>query len=151
MDTVLRAVAVYVALLLLFRISGRRSLAQVTTFDFVLLLIVGEATQQALLGEDFSVTNAIIVIVTLMGLDVALSLYKRGNPRAERVLEGLPTILVADGVPLRDRLAKSRVSEADILQSARATQGILRMDEIRLAVLEVSGGISIIPRDRTPA
>jgi len=64
MDAVLRAGAIYLALLILFKLSGRRSLAQLTTFDFVLLLIIGEATQQALLGEDFSVTNMILVVAT---------------------------------------------------------------------------------------
>ena len=70
MDAVLRAIAVYLVLLLLFRVAGRRTLAEITTFDFVLLLIIGEATQQALLGEDFSVTNAVIVIATLLFIDV---------------------------------------------------------------------------------
>ena len=77
MDSVLRAAAMYVALMVLFKIAGRRSLAELTTFDFVLLLIIGEATQQALLGDDFSFTNAMLVIATLIVLDVGLSLAKR--------------------------------------------------------------------------
>jgi uncharacterized membrane protein YcaP (DUF421 family) len=64
MDAVLRALAIYLVLMLLFRLVGKRSLAQITTFDFVLILVVGEATQQALLGEDFSITNAALVIAT---------------------------------------------------------------------------------------
>jgi len=74
MDSILRAAGMYVALMLLFRVAGRRSLADLTTFDFVLLLIIGEATQQALLGDDFSFTNATLVIATLIVLDVGLSL-----------------------------------------------------------------------------
>lgn len=73
MDSVLRAAAMYVALMILFKIAGRRSLAELTTFDFVLLMIIGEATQQALLGDDFSLTNSIVVIVTLIAVDVGLS------------------------------------------------------------------------------
>ncbi|MFC7735595.1 DUF421 domain-containing protein [Roseomonas sp. GCM10028921] len=148
MESVIRAASVYAALWLLFRITGRRSMSHITTFDFVLLLVVGEATQQALLGEDFSFTNGLLVISTLLGLDVTLRWIKARDQRTERLLEGLPTLLVVDGQPLRDRMRESRIGEDEILQSARETQGLMRMEEIRLAVLEVSGTISIIPRAR---
>jgi uncharacterized membrane protein YcaP (DUF421 family) len=76
MDVILRGIAVYVFLLLVFRIAGRRTLSQITTFDFVLLLIIGEATQQALLGDDFSVTTGFLVVATLLVIDIGLSLLK---------------------------------------------------------------------------
>ncbi|MBP0445971.1 DUF421 domain-containing protein [Roseomonas sp. SSH11] len=146
MESVLRALAIYVALTLMFRITGRRSMSHITTFDFVLLLVVGEATQQALLGEDFSITNAVLVIATLLGLDVAIRWIKARHEPVDRILEGLPTILVVDGRPLPDRIREARISESEILQSARESHGLTRMDEIRLAVLEVSGTIAVIPR-----
>ena len=74
MDSVLRAAALYLVLLVLFRIAGRRSLTDITTFDLLLLMIIGEATQQALLGDDFSLVNAVLVIITLIVIDVGLSL-----------------------------------------------------------------------------
>ena len=70
MDSVLRAAAMYLALMVLFKIAGRRSLAELTTFDFVLLMILGEATQQALLGDDFSINNSMMVIVTFIAIEV---------------------------------------------------------------------------------
>ncbi|WP_458096991.1 DUF421 domain-containing protein [Roseomonas sp. WA12] len=146
MESVIRAAAVYAALWLLFRITGRRSMSHITTFDFVLLLVVGEATQQALLGEDFSLTNGLLVISTLLGLDVLLRWVKARNRTTDRVLEGLPTILVVDGEPLEDRMREARISVAEVLQSARESQGLARMEDIHLAVLEVSGTISIMPR-----
>jgi uncharacterized membrane protein YcaP (DUF421 family) len=73
MDSVLRAAAIYLVLLVLFRVAGRRTLSEMTSFDFVLLLVIGEATQQALLGEDFSLINAVLVIITLIMLDVLIS------------------------------------------------------------------------------
>src|SRR5690606_14683535 len=76
MDAVLSGLIVYAFLLIVFRISGKRSLGQVTTFDFVLLLIVAETTQQALLGDDYSITNAFLLIVTLLAIDIGLSLIK---------------------------------------------------------------------------
>ncbi|MFH5925244.1 DUF421 domain-containing protein [Roseomonas xinghualingensis] len=145
MESVIRAVAIYVALTILFRITGRRSMSHITTFDFVLLLVVGEATQQALLGEDFSMTNGILVITTLLGLDVTLRWVKARHHQTDRMMEGLPTILVVNGQPLHDRMREARISESEILQSAREIHGVMRLEDIHLAVLEVSGTISIMP------
>jgi uncharacterized membrane protein YcaP (DUF421 family) len=147
MDSVLRGAAIYFGLLVLFRLAGKRTLSDVTTFDFVLLLIVGEATQQALLGEDFSLTNAFLVILTLIGLDVAMSLWQQRWPRLGKWIEGVPLVIVEDGRPLHERMKRSRVSEEDVLTAARERQGLARMDQIRYAVLERSGGISIIPKE----
>ena len=84
MGSVLRAFVVYVVLFLIFRIAGRRTLSQITTFDFVLLLIVSEATQNAMIGDDYSITNAMLVITTLVGLDIGLSLWKRRFPSLDK-------------------------------------------------------------------
>ena len=146
MDSVLRAAAIYLFLLVLFRIAGKRTLSDVTTFDFVLLLIIGEATQQALLGEDFSLTNAFLTILTLIGIDIVLSLWQQRWPSLEKWLEGTPLVIVEHGQPLRERMQRVRVSEEDILTAARERQGLARMDQIQYAVLERSGGISIIPK-----
>ena len=146
MDSVVRALAIYAILLIIFRISGKRSLAQITTFDFVLLLVIGEATQQALLGDDFSMTNAFIVIVTLLGLDIALSLLKQRSPKIERLLDDTPLIIVENGRALKERMDKARIDESDVLTAARELQGLERMDQIKYAVLERSGGVSVIPK-----
>jgi uncharacterized membrane protein YcaP (DUF421 family) len=148
METVIRGVAVYLFLLLIFRVSGKRTLGDVTTFDFVLLLIVAEVTQQALTGDDYSVTNAFLLIVTLVGLDVFLSALKLRMPRLDRIVEGRPLVLVEDGRLLKDRMARERVDEDDILTAARETQGLEAMDQVKFAVLERNGRISVIPRER---
>jgi uncharacterized membrane protein YcaP (DUF421 family) len=145
MTAVLHSAAIYVFLLLIFRIAGKRSLAKITTFDLVLLLIISESTQQALTGQDYSLTQALTVIVTLVLLDVGLSLVKQRLRGFDRVMEGEPIVLVADGRPLRDRLAKERMDEDDVLEAARQLQGLERMEQIKFAVLEKSGHISIIP------
>lgn len=145
MDAVLRAGAIYLVLLILFKLSGRRSLAQLTTFDFVLLLIIGEATQQALLGEDFSVTNMVLVVATLIVLDVGASLLKRRNDRLARLLDGSPTIIVEDGVLMQWRMDKARLTLDDVMESARES-GLERLEQIRYAIVERNGKISIIQR-----
>jgi uncharacterized membrane protein YcaP (DUF421 family) len=146
MDSVFRALAIYAILLIIFRISGKRSLSQITTFDFVLLLVIGEATQQALLGDDFSLVNAFIVIVTLIGVDIGLSLLKQRSPKLELLLDDAPLIIVENGRPLKERMDKARIDESDVLTAARELQGLERMDQIKYAVLERSGGVSIIPQ-----
>jgi uncharacterized membrane protein YcaP (DUF421 family) len=146
MNAVLRGLSIYIFLLIIFRLSGKRSLGQVTTFDFVLLLIIAEATQQALLGDDYSMTNAFLLIGTLVGLDIALSLLKQRSPKLDQLLEGTPLVIVEDGKPLKDRLDKVRVDTADVLHAARELQGLERMEQIKYAVLERNGDITIVPR-----
>lgn len=146
METVLRVAAVYFFLLVIFHIAGKRSMTQITTFDFVVLLIISEATQQAMIRDDFSVTNAFIVIVSLIGLEITLTWLKQRFPVADRFIDGLPLVLVDNGRPLRQLMDKARIDEDDIMTAARSSQGLERMDQIKYAVLERSGGISIIPK-----
>jgi len=146
MGSVIRIVVVYMFLLLLFRIAGRRTLSQMTSFDFILLLIVSELTQQAMIDNDPSMTNAFLMILTLLGLDIGLSLVKREFPRVDKWLDGVPLVIVENGRPLKDRMRKARVDESDVLTAARELQGLERMEQIKYAVLERSGGISIIPK-----
>ena len=145
MEAVLRAAAVYGFLLLIFRVFGKRSLAQITTFDFVLLLIVAETTQQALLGDDFSVTNTFVLVATLFVLDFLLSRMKDRWPWFERVAESVPLIVVKDGQPLEERMRRSGIDVNDVLIAARERQGLERLDQIKYAVLEKNGGITIVP------
>lgn len=147
MTVVWRAVAVYLIIFVVFRLSGKRSVKDITTFDFVLLLIISEATQQALIGaEDYSLTAAVLAIVTLVGLDIGLTLLKQRWPWFAKFMEDLPIVLVQDGRPLKKRMEKERVDEEDVLASARELHGLERMDQIKYAVLERNGSISIVPK-----
>jgi len=146
MESVIRGAAIYVILLVIFRLSGRRTTAQMTPFDFVLLLIVAETTQQALLGNDFSITNAVVLIITLFTLDILLSHIKQRFPRAGLAIDGAPTILVHDGQPDMRALARSRIALEDVLTAAREQQGLERLDQIKFAILEISSGISVVPK-----
>jgi uncharacterized membrane protein YcaP (DUF421 family) len=148
MDAVLRAAAIYFFLLLLLRLTGKRSLGQMTTFDFVLLLVVAEATQQGLLGNDFSLTNAFLVILALVGIDTGMSLIERRSPAVDKLINGTPLVIVEDGQPLTERMYKARVTEDDVLEMAREGQGIERMEQIKYAVLERSGRVSVIPKQQ---
>lgn len=147
-NPVLRAVVIYLFLLLVFRLAGKRTFSQLTSFDFVLLLIVAEATQQGLIGNDFSIIQALLLILTLVGIDIFISLLKQRFPRIERWIDGVPLVILENGRPLKRLMDKARVDEKDILTAARESHGLERLEEIKFAVLERSGGISIIPKKR---
>lgn len=145
MEMVLRAIAIYLILLVVFKVAGRRALLQMTSFDLILLLIISEATQQALLGDDFSVTGAMLTIITLVVVDMLFGYMKKFITGAESVLDGSPVILVENGIPLADKMEKVDVSCDDILVAARQNQGITELSKIKYAILERNGHISIIP------
>lgn len=145
MDMVLRAIAIYLILLIVIKIAGRRTLMQMTSFDLILLLIISEATQQALLGEDFSVTGAMLTIITLVVVDILFGYLKKKIPGAENLIDGAPVILVAHGAANQTKLQKVSVSCDDIMLAARQNHGIQEMKEIKYAILERNGQISIIP------
>jgi uncharacterized membrane protein YcaP (DUF421 family) len=145
METVFRGIAIYIGLLVVMRLSGRRTLGQMTPFDFVLLLIVAETTQQALLGEDYSVSNSMLLIVTLFATDTLFSYLKQWSTHVAKWIEGQPTVLISMGRLDARALKRSRISPDDILEAAREQQGLERLSQIRFAVLEISGTISIIP------
>ncbi len=147
MDSVFRALAVYAFLLLVFRITGKRSLAQITTFDAVLLLIISEAVQQALIDSDESMINAAILVVTLLLLDVLMSLITVRSRNADKWLNDAPVLIVEDGKPLKDRMIKERIAEDDVMEQARELRGLERMDQIKYAVLERSGHITVVPKE----
>jgi uncharacterized membrane protein YcaP (DUF421 family) len=146
MESVVRAALTYLVVWLVFRVAGKRCLAQITTFDAVLLLIISETTQAALIAEDNSMTNSLILILTLMGLDVFLSVLKQRFPWLDSIVEGTPTVLVESGQLREECLARERVDRPDILAAARQQQGVGSMADVEHAVLERSGGISIIPK-----
>lgn len=146
MDAVLRAAAIYALLLVILRLAGRRTLGELTAFDFVLLLIIGEATQQALLGADFSLTRAVLVVAALAVLQVAFSLVKERLPALSRWADNVPVVVVADGRCLPDRMRKARVDEHDILDAARRLGGVERIDQIECALVEAGGGITVVPK-----
>lgn len=151
MDTVLRAVVIYLLIVVLLRLSGKRTMSELTTVDLVLLLIVSEATQQALLGDDFSLTTAALVITTLVLLDRCADIVKFRSNLFSRLMDGTPLVLVQHGKPIESRLKKEHIDIDDVLSAARMKQGLLTLEQIDFAILESSGGISIIPANEPAA
>jgi uncharacterized membrane protein YcaP (DUF421 family) len=144
-EFVLRAVAVYVVVLVLVRLSGKRTVGQFTPFDLLVVVLLGTAVQNSLIGEDTSLLGGLILAATLLALNWSVGKLSARSRRFDRVVEGRPVILVRHGELFRDELARQSVSEHDFA-IARRSAGYATLAEIELAVLETSGEISFIGR-----
>lgn len=151
MNLVLRGVIIYFFILIIFRFAGKKTLSEATTFDLVLLLIISEVTQAAMIGNDFSLTASIVLIVTLVSLDFLVNRIKMRSKKISSVVDGLPLIVVEKGNPLKERMKLANVEVDDVLQSARQSFGITSLTEIDYAVLETDGSISIVPSRKAAA
>jgi uncharacterized membrane protein YcaP (DUF421 family) len=137
----------FAILWLVFRISGRRTLAEITTFDFILLLIIGDAAQQALVGDDYSITTAALVVVTLVLLDLLMGRLAISGEGIRRLIESAPVIVIEKGKPLNDVLRQEGVDLEEVMMAARERHGLQTLDDIKYAIVERHGGISIVPAD----
>jgi len=113
------------------------------------LLIISETTQAALTDNDNSFTNSILLIMTMLGIDVMLSLIKQRLPVVEEVMDGRPLIILDRRGLRRKEMTKERVDEEDILHAARQLQGLSRLDQVEYAILEQTGEITIVPKAST--
>ena len=143
MDIVLRAIVVFAFLLVLTRIIGRRELSSLQPFDLILIIILGDAVQQGLTQDDYSLTGAFLAIGTIAVLQVLVSWIGFRFPRARPVLEGTPIVVVQDGDILERNAKRERLSVDEISEAARQ-QGIAHLSDVKWAVLETNGQITFI-------
>ncbi len=139
----MRAVAIYVALLVALRLFGKREVGQFTLYDLVFILLVANALQPAITGPDTSVLGGLILIVALVGTNFLVG--KLDNlPRFHRLFTPAPAVIVKDGQCLEDVMRREGVDKEEVEMSMRE-HGIADMKEVQLAVLEPDGTISIVP------
>src|ERR671929_332656 len=147
MDLVLRALVLFAGVYILLRVVGRRELAEMEPVDFVLLIVLGDAVQQGLTQDDYSVTGAVIVVATIaiVQVGVAYAGYRFGGLKT--LLRGRPVVLVDDGKLVEANLKRERIRPDEVAEEARKQQ-IASIEQIRWALLEPSGDISVIPNAR---
>jgi len=150
-DAVVRATVIYFFLIICFRLSGRRTIGQATTFDMMLMLIISEAVSAALTNGDQSLGRAVTLVLTLIGLNVIMSFVKLSSKRADRLIDGVPIVLIRDGALQHGTMRKARVDEEDLLEAARQEQGLAALSDVEVATLERSGHISIVPKENKQA
>ncbi len=142
---VLRACVVYFLLLAMIRMTGKRTMGQFTPFDMLLVVLLGNAVQNALLGQDTSVGGGLLLAATLIALNWIVGLLSARSPKVERWVEGSPVLLAREGQVYRDVLRRELISREDFEKAMREA-GCLEIADIRLAVLENTGHITVVPR-----
>jgi uncharacterized membrane protein YcaP (DUF421 family) len=145
MDIVLRAAVLYFFIVLVTRIVGRRELSSLSALDLILLIVLGDAVQQGLTQDDYSVTGAMIAVATIASLQVFTSYLSFRSQKASKVLEGLPMVLIDRGRLVGENMRRERIS-ADELAGEMRGQQIAAFDEVEWAILEANGTISFIRR-----
>lgn len=147
MDIVIRASVIFFALYLLVRLLGKRELAQLTPFELIVLVVTGDLIQQGVTHNDFSLTGSILAVGTFAFWGSVLSWITYLSARAERVLDGVPHVIVRDGEILRSNLRRDRLTQGE-LESEMRLAGIGHMEDVAWAIVEPKGRISFIKRDK---
>ncbi|PZU27946.1 MAG: hypothetical protein DI584_07430 [Stenotrophomonas sp.] len=142
-EFILRAVIVYVVVLVMVRVAGKRTLGQFTPFDMLLLVLLGNAVQNALLGPDTSLGGGLLLAATLIALNYIVGWITTRSALMEQVIEGEPVVLARHGHVLQKVLQRELVSKADFAKAMRDA-GCDEVDEVDLALLETNGHITII-------
>ena len=146
MELVVRATVLFFVIWIVTRGLRRRALAELSPFEMILLVVIGDIVQQGITQEDYSVTGAILVLATFATWISLFTWISYRFPRAERVLEGIPLVVVQDGKAVEQALKLEQVPMSDLMSAARQ-QGVDSLEKIKLAVLEPSGKFSIITKD----
>ena len=141
MEIVIRALVIFAFLWLITRAVGRSTLGELSTFELLLYVTMGDLVQQAVTQQDYSVTGGLLAVGTFALLTVALSWLQWRIPRLRPVVTGRPILVFEDGAPIEEAMHRQRLSVADLLAAARE-QGIRRTSEIEYAVLEADGRLS---------
>ena len=145
----LRTGVVYLALLVGLRLTGKRQVGQMTPFDLLLLLLLANAVQNAMTGPDTSVAGGLVAAATLFVANAGVAWTARRSRRAERLVEGTPTILIRHGKAIDANLAREGITHEELLRSLRE-HGVDAMEDVRSAILEVDGTVSVLREDEVP-
>jgi uncharacterized membrane protein YcaP (DUF421 family) len=145
-DLALRAVVVYVFVYLLTRIVGRRELSSLGPFDIILLVVIGDAVQQGLTQDDYSLTGAMIVVTAIALMQVLTSYLSFRFNFLRPVLEGEPIVIIQDGKAIERNIRRERLTIEEVMEEARNSAQIGSLDEIQFAILETTGAISFIQK-----
>jgi uncharacterized membrane protein YcaP (DUF421 family) len=146
MDIVLRAIVLYAFIVFVMRVTGRRELSSMTPFDLVLLIVLGDAIQQGLTQDDYSVTGAMLAIGTIASLVVLTSYLSYKSRRARKLFEGEPVVLVERGELVQRNLNRERMTPDEVAEEMRQQQ-IASLDEVEWGILEANGAISFIKKN----
>jgi uncharacterized membrane protein YcaP (DUF421 family) len=144
-DIVARTSIIYIFLFLGFRLMGKRQMGQMNVFDMVVILIIANAVQNAMIGADNSLVGGLLSAFTLFALNFAVTELRASSPLVARWIGGVPTLLVDEGEVVPENLKKEHLTEEEVLMALRE-HGIESIDKVCRAVLETDGTISVVPK-----
>ncbi len=146
LQVVLRTTIVYLFLVLILRIAGKREVGQMSILELIVILLISDAVQNAMVGQDTTLWGGLLAVLTLLGLDYSLNRLTGRSRFLRRAIEGEPRLLVHDGRLLTKALREEKV-EIGELRAAVREHGVARIEDVHLAVLETDGSISVIARE----
>ena len=149
LNIVARTAIIYLALLVGLRLTGKRQVGQLTPFDLLLLLLLSNAVQNAMVGPDTSVTGGLVAAGTLFTANAIVAAVTRRSRGAANLVEGTPTLLIRHGQVLKENISREGISEEDLLRALRE-HGVDDTASVRAAILEVDGTISVMREDEFP-
>jgi uncharacterized membrane protein YcaP (DUF421 family) len=145
MDIAIRAIVLYLVIVLLMRVMGRRELSSLSAVDLVMLIVLGDAIQQGLTQDDYSVTGALIAVTTIGAMQVLTSYVSFRSRNARKVLEGQPIVIIQDGKLIDGNLNRERMTADEVAEEMRQQQ-IASFDDVQWAIIENNGRISFIKK-----
>ena len=144
-EFVLRGIIIYIFLIVILRVTGKRQIGQMSPFDLVLLLVLSNAVQNSMNGGDNTVTGGMILSVTLVAVNWLTGQITFLNKRTEQLIEGSPQVLLHDGKVYEKTLADAQLTHHELMSAIRS-EGYTDLEEIRTMILENDGSISVIPK-----
>jgi uncharacterized membrane protein YcaP (DUF421 family) len=145
-EVVLRTAIVYLFLVAVLRISGKRQVGQLSVLELVVILVISDAVQNSMVGDNTTLWGGLVAVVTLVALDLALKTLARRSKPVRIAIEGEPRLLARDG-RLLEHAIEAEGLDADEVHAAIRSHGLASVEDVRFAVLETDGSISVIPRD----
>jgi len=143
-EILIRTAVVYLVILVGLRLSGKREIGQMTVFDLVVLLLISNAVQNAMVGSDTSLTGGILAAIVLLVLNVVIARLRMTSPRLRRWVEGTPTLLILHGKVIAEHLRQEGIDEESLMAALRE-HGVIEVSNVEMGVLEIDGSISVVP------
>ena len=141
---IIRTTAVYLVILIGLRLAGKREIGQMTVFDLVVLLLIANAVQNAMVGPDTSLIGGVLAAIVLLAVNALVARLRLRSPRLRHLVEGTPTLLVLHGEVIPEHMQREGIDEESLLTALRE-HGVAEISEVEMAVLEIDGSISVVP------
>jgi len=148
-EIIARTFIIYAVLVLALRLAGKRELGQMTPFDLVVLLLISNAVQNAMVGSDVSLTGGLIAAGVLISANYGVAAARERVTWFREAVEGTPSVIVSNGKLIAQNMRREGLEEEEVMMALRE-HGIDKLEEVRLAVIETDGSISVMPGDGKP-